>query len=175
MNVRERAELRRIVKERFKLLKTQIVSRQGQLRRAIELEALEESKATIHKAEKKINAWKDKVEQLNREGRKLAGELHSLDLELGGYGHKLRCEYQIGRVRPIGLEDKVQKRYYEVLSAAGATMTSLELTELDLLEKLALDGIETDDARAFLAEIPSIDTLIPLPKHAKQAAIEQEV
>lgn len=46
----------------------------------------------------------------------------------------------------------------------SAAKTTLARQEADLLRKLAVDALETDEARAFLSTIPTVSELVPMSR-----------
>jgi hypothetical protein len=92
-----------------------------------------------------------------------------------GYQHKSNSEHVWvqGVKIPFAHKQKndlvftAQQDLNAKVAAAGVT---LQRQEADLLRQLAVDAIETDDARTFLAGIPTVSQLVPATRLAELEA-----
>lgn len=155
----ERAELRSLIRQRFKVLRTEVEARKAEL--AVELE---ERITAKYAAEDK--AWQDAmflIAEATREANRKANDvLRTLDIDAMDSSR----EYQVITFRGVQ-QPKAERR---VLLANGtkrieaqvkAALLQLDGQEADLLTRLVANGLETDEARAFLGEIPTVSALVP--------------
>lgn len=156
----ERAELRSLIRQRFKVLRTDVEQRKAEL--LVELEA--RIAARFADDDK---AWADAlylIEEAAREANRKANDiLRGLNLE----GLDLD-----GRDRAIVTARALAKPTLErgQLRKEGATrievqvksaLLQLDRHEADLLTRLVAGALESDEARAFLGEIPTVSQLVP--------------
>lgn len=174
----DRMELRRIVKARFEVLREQIGQRANELNRIVREQIEESRKADIKKAEE--------------EGAKLAKECRALGVKIDAYNDKWSAKGLSNRGTPYEAAKEMQNDIisyfmagWEVADVTGQTnrivnkiknehgIHNLELktTELRLLEDLSVDALQGPEAKKFLAGIPQIDNLLPLPEEEARKAL----
>lgn len=156
----ERAELRSLIRQRFKVLRADVEARRA------ELEAeLEERIAAKYAADDK--AWNDAVfliQEAAREANRKANDvlrglnLEGLDLE--------RQEYEVVAARPMSQPRKERRELKQrgttrIAAQVRQAHLQLDRQEADLLTRLVADALESDAARAFLGEIPTVSALVP--------------
>jgi hypothetical protein len=77
----------------------------------------------------------------------------------------LTVEYA-DRIAPADIDDKVSREVAKLQSEAGLAEMSLREKELELLEQLAIGQLQSDDAKAFLDQIPTADKMLPAARKA---------
>lgn len=70
---------------------------------------------------------------------------------------------------PAGLDSRVQEAYSKIATQAGMHKLDLKMQELEITEELLVGGISSEEGRAFLSKIPTIDNLLPAPTEAAKA------
>lgn len=164
----ERDELRRIVRGDFKALKAEIGVRQAELVAEIEKRVAQRfigHEETIQKAHSKIAAI---VEQANDQMNEVALECQR-DCE--GYIVQLEPFYppKLRFVREK--RDEMRRAMLADLEARVAHATArMQRQEVDLLKKLSSGALESDEAKAFLTEIPTVAELVPASRLAELEA-----
>lgn len=156
----ERRELRTVVRQRMKVLRADIAQRRAELVAEAETRLVERYRAQ-HKLVEDLNFRISEIaEQASRE---------ITDLILAARGEAEGVSIR----RPVRLnaprlnsysEDRTQlHRAMEagVNAQVKSALLDLDRREAELLEALALTGIESDVARHFLASIPSVADLVP--------------
>lgn len=161
----ERAELRSIVRQQMKVLRSEVEQREAELiadveeqitaRFADEDHTWSELSHVTHEiameANRKINdalrnALGDKhVERLYIEGR-LPAKPHE-------QRYALRAQAQT-----------------QIRAKVKGALLKLQRQEADLLQNLALGALESDEARTFLAAIPTVSELVPAARLAELEA-----
>jgi hypothetical protein len=156
----ERAELRSLIRQRFRVLRADVEQRKAEL--AAELE--ERIAARFAEDDK---AWADAmylIEEAAREANRKANDvlrgLTVTGLDLDGR------DYEIVQARKIPQPTKERAE----LRRQGATrieakikgaLLQLDRQEADLLTRLVQGALESEEARAFLGEIPTVTSLVP--------------
>lgn len=156
----ERAELRSLIRQRFKVLRADVMARQAEL--VAELES-----RIVAKYADDDKAFGDAVfliEEAAREANRKANDiLRGVVPEKYADVHQ---EYRIVEARPI--EKPTRER--ALLRVQGTTRIDaqvraaclqLDRQEADLLTRLVSGSLESEEARAFLGEIPTVSSLVP--------------
>jgi hypothetical protein len=146
---KERNELVRIVKGRFKLLRFAARSRAQEL---IENEMAAEPLASDAKArefEKRSRPLLKKVAELRE-------RLAEIEAEAAREGYRPTWKSDVDVVfRPRRRFD-----WDDVRAVERHVVAEIDRAELAVIEELLLGGLETSAAREFLAQIPSVETLV---------------
>jgi preprotein translocase subunit SecA len=163
MTKTERTELRRIIKNRYEHLYEQIAVREGMIAAQFREQLVEKSQAKIDEHTKEIKSLLDDynkiVDRLNEALRAASDD--GLTTPYGSrYDHAdlTRVKFQLA-----GIEREVTRAVQRVREEAGLSKLDLRSDAIALDEELAIGSLQSDDARDFLARIPTIDTLLPLP------------
>lgn len=157
----ERAELRSLIRQRFKVLRADVEARKAEL--AAELE---ERITAKYAADDK--AWSDAmflIEEAAREANRKANDILR-GLDLGEWGDMDGKEYAIVSARPINKPSRERSRLHRtgvarIEAQVKSAQLQLDRQEADLLTRLVVGALESDEARAFLGEIPTVSSLVP--------------
>jgi hypothetical protein len=174
MTQAERRELRSVVKQQFKVLRGEVEQR----RKELAAEAAEQVRRRYAESDKQVDDLNWKIEQITDQANK-----DIRDAVKAAQGDSQGGQWHwSGPVRAARVQHEREDRY--ALSAALSTgidaqakgaMLNLERQEADLLRQLALGALESEEARAFLASIPSVGELIPASRLAElEAAFDQQ-
>jgi hypothetical protein len=156
----ERRELRTVVRAQFKVLRGEVEQR----RKELAAEAAGQVRRRYATADKQVDDlnWRisQVVDQANKDIRDAvkaaqaesdggqwswSGAIHAPRIS-----HQHEDRYALNGALSTGIDAQ----------ARGALLT-LERQEADLLRQLAMGALETEEARAFLAAIPSVGELVP--------------
>lgn len=157
----ERSELRSLIKQRFKVLRADVKVREAEL--IAELEGRIESRFAAEDKQ-----WSDAmflIEEAAREANRKANDiLRGLTIALPDY--MATNEYRV--VHATRLAQPRQERteltragQARIAAQVRAALLQLDRQEADLLTQLAVGALESDEARAFLGEIPTVSALVP--------------
>lgn len=159
MNKTERDELRRLIRARFKVLRSDVEQRKAEL--LAELEA--EITAKFADEDKRWNDAMYVIEQARLEAnRKINDVYRGLIPDLWGehaerdvvtVRHAMKPNHQRGVLRIQG-EKQIDAR-------CRAALLELERREVDLLTELATSALESAEAVAFMGRIPTVSELVP--------------
>jgi hypothetical protein len=158
----ERAELRSLIRQRFKVLRADVEARQAEL--TAELEARISAKFADDD-----KAWADAmflIEEAAREANRKANDI------LRGLGIPEFASVMDGKDYDIVQCRSIQKpnRGRYTLHAQGTSriaaqvkgaLLQLDRQEADLLTRLVAGALESEEARSFLGEIPTVSALVP--------------
>jgi len=154
----ERAELRSIVRQQFRVLKDEVAQRHAELDADIDLQVAEQ----WAERDARLSALRQAIEQITDEANT---KLRALLAE-----HPDRDHLRVQRFAPAEVSrweaDQVRHKMRaaaksELQARVGAAMVKLGRQEADLLRQLAVGALETDEARSFLGSIPSVSELVP--------------
>lgn len=160
MNRTERDELRRLIRARFKLLRSDVEQRKAEL-----LAELETTITERFAAEDK--AWADAnflVEEAAREANRKANDIYrGLFGERWGNPHTDKMIVYAAEVKhPKGDRTALRIEGMKTIDAkVKAALLELERREVDLLSDLATTALESAQARAFMGRIPTVSELVP--------------
>lgn len=160
MTQAERRELRSVIRAQFKVLRGEIDQRRAELA----AEAAEQVRRRFASDDKQLDDLNWKIEQITDQANKdirdavkaVQGSSESGTWTWSGPVHAPRVvrrqedRYALTVALNSGIEAQVK----------GALL-NLERQEADLLRSLTLGALESEEARAFLAAIPSVGDLVP--------------
>lgn len=160
MNKTERDELRRLIRARFKVLRSDVEQRKAEL--ITELD--QEIAARFADVDKR---WKDAMFVIEKIRLEANGQINQVYRDLIGkdeYGtamdHNLVTIRHIGQphnnrghMRNVGIQ-RIEAR-------CKAALLELERREVELLSDLATSALESTEARTFMGRIPTVTDLVP--------------
>src|SRR5690242_16505568 len=156
----ERIELRSLIRQRFKVLRADVKAREAEL--IAELEGRIESRFAAEDKE-----WADAIfliEEAAREANRKANDiLRGLSITLPDRGQsELRVIQARHIVQPRQERTELSRAGQARIAAQVRTaLLQLDRQEADLLTQLAVGSLESEEARAFLGEIPTVSALVP--------------
>jgi hypothetical protein len=184
----ERRALAKIVDQRFDILQGEMRTRREQIEMAIRARMIQEAEERDQEARQRVAALEEEAQLLKRkielETQAIRDEL---DMEVGTFEQVEDYEYnengkgfrRIKRVRthtqppvhisvvnsfaPVDIEKRIQAEINKLFTEHAQGGRQVERRRLELQEELLLNLIETTDAKAFLAKIPTLDSLLPIP------------
>lgn len=157
----ERRELRSVVRQQFKVLRTEVKQRELELTADAERRLMERYRDE-DKAVEDLN-WR--IKEIATEAQRQIDDLMQQHEDKADGGKWSRFA---GRIQASGVnrktEDRAQlRRALEagIKEQVTQAILALDRQEADLLKALAVDALETDAAREFLAHIPTLAELVP--------------
>lgn len=155
----ERSELASVVKRNERVAKTAVAQREAELRADVEaqlsavFEAGDEAWAHVtSEAERVVRQADAEVARICRE-RGVRPEFRP-QLHLAWYSRGVNAE--------ASRRAELRKLAYARIEAAGrAAKTAIEVRATEVLTALVAGGLESDQAREFLASIPTAEALMP--------------
>lgn len=168
----ERAELRSIVRQQFKVLRAEVEQRRAEMQVEFEQQITERFASADHDWSDLMHVVQEAVLEANR---KINDALYAKGYEVKGSSEQMW-------VSPPRLQqpsaDKMQLRRVadaRIHAQVKAALLKLDRDEADLLRTLAIGAIESDEAREFLAAIPTVSELVPAARLAElEASIKGE-
>jgi hypothetical protein len=155
----ERAELRSLIRQRFRVLRADVEARRAEL--AAELD---EQITAKYAADDK--AWNDAMFLIQEAAREANRKANDILRGLGVAGYDAAKEYEVVNARPINQprseRNQLRKTGTSRIEAQVRTaQLQLDRQEAELLTRLVADALESDEARAFLSQIPTVSALVP--------------
>lgn len=164
INKGERAELRSIVKQQFRVLRAEVAQREAELLASVQDEITE-------KFSTEDKAWAD-VQHVIHESLMEANRRINDALYEGGFQERGSHE-QMWLANPrMSQPRQVRMDLQRVASArlhaqVHAALLALDRQEADLLRTLSVGALESDEAQAFLSAIPTVSELVPAARLAE--------
>lgn len=173
MSRQERAELKAVIKNRFKILRQDVEARRAELNAQLQ----ETIKAKFAANDK---AWNDAlfliqqaVDEANRKANDVMRQIYE------GWPDKVDKQLvsRTNQLEKPGDDRRTMYREHEAQLTAQVQDAYAALTrqEGDLLERLVIGALESDEAREFLSSIPTVAQLVPAARLAALAASLKEI
>lgn len=171
MNKGERDELRRLVRQRSKVLREEVKARTAELAADVEQKLVARF---YERDEKRLHAEREIQQIIDDANDKIAEAIGKVDHQITGVGRSAIPPAHIrwDTTDRMALRQAAMK---DIESRAAAAVLSLSRQEVNLLEQLARGALESDEAMAFLASIPSVGELVPAARMEElEAALEEQ-
>lgn len=158
----ERRELRSVVRTQFEVLRGEVKQREQELKTDI--------------ARQVVEAYADADRQLAEANVEVARILRETSREIGEVLERFSAVGSVGRAEIIGprlaiFDDhrsaQVAHAEADLKERVAAARLKLDRQEADLLRELSIGALGTDQARAFLDQIPSVSSLVPAARLAE--------
>lgn len=154
----ERAELRSIVRQQFKVLRLEVDQREAELMAQIQEDVAER----FAEEDRRWAVTQHKIHEIGLEANRQINDV----LREGGY--ETRGHTEKNYIRVAEMRQPKEKRYEmqrvgeaRVHAQVKAAKLQLDRQEADLLRSLAVGAVESEEARQFLADIPTVAQLVP--------------
>lgn len=160
MTASERRELRTVVRQRFKVLRADVKQRHLELLAEAETRLVERYRDQDKQIEDLNFRMAEITEQASRE---ITDLILAVRGEADGVSIRRPVRLNTPRINAYS-EDRSQLHRAMVAGIDAQVKTALldlDRREADLLQNLALTGIESGAAREFLASIPTVAELVP--------------
>ncbi len=158
----ERQELRSAVRTRFRVLRREIEQRKMELIAELDEQLRDKFAAADAMWIETISGLDDIVRDANKKAND-----YFRGRKIPGYYEQGRIEYnlvylntQISKPRDDRM-DLRREGLSKIDAMVEAAKLRLETEEADLLQRLIVDSLESDAARAFLGSIPTVSALVP--------------
>jgi hypothetical protein len=166
----ERTELRSLVKGQFKVLRAEVDQRQAEMLADLSMQINERYASWDKQWSDAMFLCQEAVLEANRKVNDLLREL--IDEPDGG-----RSEWMLVAFRPPHKPDRRRSDLWaagtnRIVADVKAAKLRLDREEADLLRSLALDALESDEAHAFFAAIPTVGELV---SRARLAELEADL
>lgn len=161
----ERAELRAAVRLQFKVLRSEVVQRQAEVHADLDSE-IDAEYETHKKTEEQITFLVN--EAMLECNRKINDILYENGLQVKGSTEsnwvQLRNSIQFAEPARRRKQHSASVKLNVQVREAQAT---LDRQEADMLRRLTLDALESDEARSFFDSIPTVSALVPQTRLAE--------
>jgi hypothetical protein len=169
----ERSELRSVVRQQFKVLRSEINQREAELKA--------EARQILNDKETENDKKRANVDFLVREivlkaNREINDVLYEQGFEIKGNTERAWVSPPIGMWGSSYQGQGTDKQRLERQTAADieakvkTALTTIDRQEADLLRELAVGALESEEAQAFLAAIPTVSQLVPNTRLAELEA-----
>jgi hypothetical protein len=158
MNKGERQQLGVLLRRRFKVLRGEVETRGVELH----AELRERVKQRFAQFDKDWNDAQILIDEAVREANRKANDI----IRAVYPDAPTDSDYAVVMARPIGRpetgrQEMLREGQKRIEAQVKTAMQRLEVQEADLLERLTLGALESDEAKAFFGEIPKVSELVP--------------
>ena len=185
MSAGERNELRRVIRARFKVLRAEVNRREQELVAEVEMAMSERyaaQDAAIGEARKALAAaqaeYQTEHNELQRREAELQSNLESARAAIVALLREKHPELDVdatyGRVK-VTDRNRVQRSKAASAAIPGRVADAqldLDRREATLLERIAVDALESTAARDFIGSIPTVATLVPSARMLELAGLD---
>lgn len=156
----ERRELRAVVRSQFKVLRTEVKQREVELDAEAESRILDRYRRSDELVEEARRLLQRKMDDVLREMQAHVDEVNVREGTNLAVGRSRFGDLTVG----LAHDNRVQER--RTLKAAieqqvKTAALNLDRQESDLLRAIATDALESEEAKMWLARIPSVAELVP--------------
>lgn len=151
----ERTQLRSVIRQQFKVLRSEVELRRSEL--VADLERALTLRFTDHD-----KRWADAIFLVQEAGREANRKAN--DIIRGLMEDWVEQEIIVARAIHTPTQERTQLRRDGVAhidADVRAALVTLDRQEADLLRRLAEGALESEEARAFLGTIPTVAALVP--------------
>ncbi len=177
MSVVERRELKSVIKQSFKLLRTELAAHEGQVQLdSIDvIEQATESDMVAYQREadkvlaRLLKAWKaaeDRIGELADQFGINQGRMYNSPITVDNRYHPGGDSYTALALSPWTHDVRTKETARvtaEITQAARVGRVAIDRQELDMNRTVALDALESDFARSLIDEIPTPQALVAAP------------
>jgi len=165
MTKTEAKEIRSLVKNEYAFLDQELGGQTNRIKSDIRQHMEAEAEAALTGARKRTDALRKKGEKLKAEAHELLRQLQSEGFELSGYRsselftfdvHDSNLEVKTVKARLKAANDIVDQQVHDA-------RRGLKVNENEAVRKLTLNMCDTDEARAFIENIPALAELVQMP------------
>lgn len=164
----ERTELQQVVRLRFRVLREEVKERKAELMATLETQVTEH----FRDADK---TWEDACYEIQQVVLTCNRGVNDV---LYKYGYSTKDGSEREYVRPPSFQDPSEKMRYRfrveavarIEQQVKAALVNLDRMEADLRERLTVGVLESDAAKAFFAQIPTVGELVPAARLEEIAA-----
>lgn len=159
----DRRQLCKITEGRFEMLRSQLMARKNDIELILREQVMNDNNKDVKK-------YQDKLVALQKEMQSVKNRRDAVIAEANSKGLVVKTSYnnETGTIQPKNIDQLVKNKAAVLYKEHGAAEINLRTLELETLEKISVAGIESDEAKDFLGEIPNIDTLLPAPEALKE-------
>lgn len=166
MNATERRELRKIVEAEFKMLATDLNLRAAEVVAEAKTDAAAEYESRTKECQKANDEVLKVVRDASDKIREIVRKYKEKGIEATGrYGKTVDgVELSSGGIDfvPAGKNEAVSKAASTAQRQVAAAQRSLDRQKLDVLKRLSLSAILSDEANQFLDDLPTADDILRL-------------
>lgn len=163
----ERTELRSIVKQQFKVLRSELEQRQREMYAQVEEEIVTRYSAD----DEQWRGLEHEIHEITLEAnRRVNDALYKAEMEVRGSSERMWFSTPSIQ-QPTADRHQIRRLAHAKIEAQmKAAKLRLDRDEADLLRTLAIGALESDEAHGFLEAIPTVGELVPVARLAELEA-----
>jgi hypothetical protein len=146
-----------------------VAQRENEIANAIRTQIVKEHEDALTEARAAVEGLRGELTAL---AKRYDGVIEDFEVRGVTPGYPHRRTRDTSEIFPASFEVKdlnrtVEGRLREMRATTGYQRLNLKQMELEIQEALAIDALETEDAREFLDRVPTVEKLLPLPEPLK--------
>lgn len=169
---RERQELRSVIKNDFKVLRTEIDYKAEYILDNIEQAVTEELSSTLMLAQKAFTEEQKLIDKFQEQFATLLNkysELNVVPKNTRGYPRSatITCKENLNPYTwvPANLDEKISATRKQIDIEKRKALLEIDRQEADILRELAVEGLPVSASKKFLDDIPKVKELMPSTSH----------
>ncbi len=165
MTKTEAKEIRTLVKSEYSFLDQELGGQSSRIKADIRKQLEAQADIALAGARKRTDALRKKAEKLKTEAHELLRSLQAEGFELGGYGSSELFSFDVkdSSLKVSTVERAMKTAFDAVDGQVHDARRGLKVNENDAVRKLTLNMCDTDEARSFIENIPSLGELVQMP------------
>lgn len=168
MTKTEARELKSLVKSDFATLETRVDSRYHDMQSKLKQERLRRNQEIQKAARKELSSLRAQYTRLANKTQETLDELTAQGWAASNF-RIFECKFNIDNIKPPNYDkhedlDEEQDLLYD---RYRSVKEGLQDEKSRLLRQLVLNTLKTDEAKAFLSEIPTAEDVLPTPDFIK--------
>lgn len=164
MSATERRELRNILKGKYELLETELRQRADDYNDDQIAKAQARFARKTKAAESATDAIQAKADALKEEARKVQDKLAGQGIRNAQTYYPLFDYTILADWVVTDLAEEIQAINKDTARRLQGALNELRAAQLGMQESISLDAIESESAKEFLSQMPSVDALLPAQK-----------
>lgn len=165
MTKTEAKEIRTLVKSEYSFLDQEIGGQVSRIKSDIRQQLEAEAEVALTSARKRTDKLRAKANKLKDEAHDLLRQLQAEGFELGGYRNDELFSFEVKDSNlKVSTVEKAMKRAFDAVDTqVHDARRGLKVNENEAVRKLTLNMCDTDEARSFIENIPSLGELVSMP------------
>lgn len=165
MSKSEAKEIRSLVKSEYSFLDQELGGQVARIKADIRQQMDAEAEAALVNARKRTDKIRAKAKKLADEAHELLRELQMEGFELSRYGRNDLFTFDVhdSDLKVATVEKRMKAAFDAVDTQVHDARRGLKVNENEAVRKLTLNMCDTDEARSFIEQIPSLSELVSMP------------
>ena len=167
MTKTEARELKSVVKSEYSFLRGEIGGQVAQVKQSIREQLDAESEGMLKEARKRVEVLRKKAAKLEEEGRQLLADLRDEGIDLRSPGYRndnTILSFSVTDDLKVTSQQKRMEKAMSIIDERQREVSrDLTMQENGINRNLVTNMMSSDEGKAFIQSIPSLENLIDVP------------